>query len=379
MNRDAIPRICPANSTTEVLGSSESFTGPWIDVQHLVTVTTSVKADVVGTLYMEFTNDSTQSSADSTLTYDVAANINDVHTLKRTRRYYRTRYLNGSSAQSSFEITTMYETSGILTAPKNLTLGQDADAMAVRGSDSEQEIAEGLRGGYTLEQRFGRNSDIDTGSVPEDVWNGGGVYTGFPVSDVETLDIFSSSADDTSGGDGARTLYIEGLDGSGNFQTEIVTLNGTTPVTTSNTWFRMTRSIVLTSGSSNQAFNAGTITARHTTTTANVFSVMPVGTNRSNIAMYTIPAGKTGYLRQLQVGVSKANTANLTGVLWIRESGSTPQLIRDFSASNTSEHVDTPYGGIRLPALTDIAVRITTVSTNNTNVSARYDIILVDN
>jgi len=378
VNRDAIPRICPANSTTEVLGSAESFTGPWIDVQHLVTVTTAVKADVAGTLYMEFSNDSTQVNADSTLTYDVAANINEVHTLKRTRRYYRTRYLNGSSAQSSFEITTMYETSGFLTAPKNLSLNQDADALATRGTNFEQEIAEGSRGGYKIIQKFGRNSDIDTGTVPEDVWNGGGVYTGFPVSTVETLDVFSSSANDAAAGSGARTVRLFGLDANGDEQTEDVTLDGTNPVTTSNTWFRMNRAICLTSGSSNQAFNAGEITARHTTTTANVFMVMPASTNQTTIAAYTIPAGKTGYFKRLQVDVSRANTANINGAIWVRESGSTPRLIRQYSGSNAVEHNDDPYGGLKLPALTDIAVKVTSTSANNTDVSARFDIILVD-
>lgn len=50
---------------------------------------------------------------------------------------------------------------------------------------------------YRIGTKFGRNPDIDTGSGPEDVWNGGGVYTGFNATANENLECFSSSASDS--------------------------------------------------------------------------------------------------------------------------------------------------------------------------------------
>lgn len=373
---DSIPRICPANSTTTPLGGGESFTGPWIDLQHLTTVTTACKADVDGTLYMEFTNDPSQGTADSSLSYEVTANINEVHTLKRTRRYYRTKYTNNGTAQTSFEITTMYENGAILTAPKNLILGQDADAIATRGTDFEIEVAENRRGGYQIIRKFGRNPDVDSGTVPEDIWNGGGIYTGFPLTDVETVEIFSSSVNDTAAGTGARTLYFSGLDGDGNFQEETVTLNGTTPVTTTSTWFRVNTAQVLTSGGNNQNFNVGTITIRHSTTTANVFVSLPIGRNRSTIACYTIPAGFTGYLKEYNVEINRSASAIIDGDIWTRLSGASPQLYRPFSVSQSDTFTETPYGTIPFPALTDIAMRVISCSANNIIVTAEMHIIL---
>lgn len=378
MHTDYLPRICPVNSTTTPLASGATFTGPWIDVQHFTTITTATLADVAGTLYMEFANTGNQANADSSLRYDIAGNTNEVHALKRTRRYFRVRYVNNGTDQTTFEISTHYGTGGILSAPKNIVLGQDADAIATRDTSFEQEIAQGLREGFTLVQKFGRNIDVDSGSVPEDVWEGGGTYTGFPLTDTETVDVFSSSANDTAAGSGARTVLIEGLDASGAVQTEVITLNGTTAVTSSNTYFRVNRVQVETSGNSNQAFNAGTITVRHTTTTANVFAVVPVGTNRSQIGCYTIPVGKTGYLKRLDVEVSRAITANVKGAIWVRRTGESPQLQRIFSLSQDDSFQKDPYGGLKYESLTDIAVRITASSANNVEVTTNFDVVLVD-
>lgn len=61
------------------------------------------------------------------------------------------------------------------------------------------DVARGKYQGYSIDVKFGRNNDIDTGggSNQESVWNGGGVYTGFPnVSD--NVEIRSDSTGDTT-------------------------------------------------------------------------------------------------------------------------------------------------------------------------------------
>lgn len=73
---------------------------------------------------------------------------------------------------------------------------------------------------YTTETKFGRNPDVDTGTTPEDLWAGGGVYTGFNATANEDLDISSDDVDDqgqqissgTATGGSATTLVDSGAD-----------------------------------------------------------------------------------------------------------------------------------------------------------------------
>lgn len=374
------PYVSVKNTTYTALSGAGTFTGTWEDVSKYVSVVVSCKADVGGTLYLEFTDNKNDSTADSTLTYTVDANINEVHKLTITAQWYRVRYVNGSSAQSSFKIQSLVGNHSMLTAPLNLSLGQDADAIPVRSIASEIDIAEGKRAGYSIINKFGRNTDVDTGTLPEDVNNGQDAYAGFPLGDDETITITSTSAEDTNTtGAGAWTMRIFGLDSNGDLQQEDVNLNGITGVTTSNTFTRVFRAIVLTSASSNTAFNVGAITLKHTTTTANIFAIMAANTNQTENTAYTIPNGCTGYLRYFNLDVNKANTAVVDGNVWVRESGKSPRLIRPFSASNTEGHQEQIYGGIPLPSLTDLTVRIVSSSASNVGVTSNLDILLVKN
>ncbi len=67
---------------------------------------------------------------------------------------------------------------------------------AILTSDFGTEVARNLYSGYSIDTKFGRNPDVDTGSTPEDMWNGGSDYTGFNATSAETLEVFSADADD---------------------------------------------------------------------------------------------------------------------------------------------------------------------------------------
>ena len=82
----------------------------------------------------------------------------------------------------------------------------------------------------------------------EDIWNAGGVLE--YLSSAETMDIVSSSANDTAAGTGARTIEVAGVDNDCNPVYEIVTMNGGTEVTTVNAFYRVNRMRVMTTGRS---------------------------------------------------------------------------------------------------------------------------------
>lgn len=155
-------------------------------------------------------------------------------------------------------------------------------------------IASGEITGLTSVQKFGMNTDIDAG-VPEDVWDGGGLYS-WPTSASQMEVLSASGLDDSPAGTGARTVNIQGLDASYAQVNETVTLSGVTPVGTANTYIRVFRMKVLSAGSLEQ--NAGILTCRPLgggTTVAQINA----GQNQTNMALYTVPAGKTGFISKI--------------------------------------------------------------------------------
>lgn len=199
----------------------------------------------------------------------------------------------------------------------------------------------------------------------------GETYTG-PWEDVST------DANDTAAGSGARTVQIFGLDENFQQASEIITLSGLTPAVSTGLFSRVHSANVQSSGSSNAAYNAGTLTVSHSTTTANVFLTILPGRNQSNAAVFTIPSEKRGIVTRIAVEVDRANTSSVDGVLWTREFGKSPRLRRPFTASNTSSWQEKPYGGLTLPAQTDLSLRVTSCTANNTIVYGQFDIVLID-
>lgn len=224
---------------------------------------------------------------------------------------------------------------------------------------------------------FGSNTLINTTTIPEDIWRTGGTYTGFPTGSPETIQVFSDNTNDTSAGTGARTIRIEGLrsNTSTEYETEDITLNGVTAVTSTNTWYRINRSWVLTAG--NTGWNVGTITIRHSTTTANVFGTIQPTSNQSAMAVFTIPFGRTGFLNKYSVSFVRTSGAAGSGRIGIRvrENGGVFR-IRDLFEISTSAPLSSDLQGepIELPALTDIKITVESVSDNNSAVSGSFNI-----
>jgi hypothetical protein len=63
-------------------------------------------------------------------------------------------------------------------------------------SEYGTEVAQGKFSNVRINTVFGRNSEIDTGTTPEDVWNGGGLYTGFNCITAQRLSFASSNVAD---------------------------------------------------------------------------------------------------------------------------------------------------------------------------------------
>lgn len=253
----------------------------------------------------------------------------------------------------------------------NLQFAENTSATTVRSITEERLIAEGLYNGRSIVSKFGRDPDVDTASVPEDVWNGSGIYAGFPTGAAEELQVFSSNAGDTGT---LVVTYLASFTATA-WQSFSVQLNGTTPVNTGVTAVRVHTARYDTGD--DITFNLGNITVRHRTTTANVFLFMPIGRSQSNNAAYTIPFGSRGYIKRFFVRENSNQAGYVEGAIWLRGFGESPRLRRPFAAASQSPFEESIYGGLELSALTDIHVRILSASVNNMAVVAGYDIIVV--
>jgi hypothetical protein len=148
--------------------------------------------------------------------------------------------------------------------------------------------------GHTPIIVFGYNTDID--QTEESVWPDGGTVPHPTVASI--LKISSTSANDAAAGTGARTVFIEGLNGSYNVVSETVTLNGQTEVNTTNSYLYVNQFYVATVGTGES--NAGTINAGTGTVTSGVpavlYDLIAVGFNQRTTGHYCVPAGYTGYM-----------------------------------------------------------------------------------
>lgn len=359
------------NSSSTPLNAGATFTGTSEDVQYHGSVAVAVKTDQAGALYVEFSPDGT--NWDSSLAFAVAASTNEVHRLTVTRRYYRVRFTNTSASnQTYFRLQSLYGEQPALSSPLNSVIQTDADAIVTRTVDPDVAIASGLFQNYSVVTKFGKNSDVDTGAVPEDVWDGGGTYTGFPTGAPENLVVVSTSASDT----GTLTFTYLATATSTAYAQASVTLNGTTPVNTGVSVYRV-HTARYSSGAAT-TFNVGAISGYHATTTANIFFVMQAGRSQSNTTAYTVPTGATAYIKRVFCRVIGATTGQIDGSLWIRMPSQGPRLRRPFSASSSDGFEERPYGGLEVSAGCDIIMRVTYASSNNLEVAGGYDLVLIN-
>lgn len=368
------------NSTTQSLGAGEEYTGVWELVPYS-DVLTRVLADADATQYYEFSFDGV--NVDSRFPpngFEIKANVGEFHRAVKGGAYFRTRIINGDVPMSSLRVSTNYGNFGDGSLPLNATISSDADATVTRSVNSEVDLALGRIGGMTALTKFGRNPGIGSGES-QDIWNGGDLYTGQPVSFTpETVTVTSASANDTAVGTGARTIRITGLRSSTSeeYETEDITLNGTSDAISVNSWWRINRAFVLTAGSGGE--NDGEITIKSTSTTANVFVNMAEGFNQSTISAYTVPYGKTLLLKRIRVSMTRTNgsAGSATVSMRVREVGGVYRAINVYEIQDGGGANYKYFAGATYPAGSDIKFRADDVSDNNTVVEAAFEFILID-
>jgi len=262
----------------------------------------------------------------------------------------------------------------------------DDGRINVSNTDPALEIAEGDLTGHYPVNKFGKSENIDNG-IPTDIWDAAAqpIWLAPTAARIHAI-VSTSDVDGKTGAPtaaGARTVQVYGLVDWDTAETsEVVTLDGTTPVNTANSYVIIHRMKVLTSGASGP--NVGTISAT-AAVDATITAYIQIGVGQTLMAIYGIPSTQKAYMTGFYCSLERASPvgADIEGtVLYSMDVENTPTIFlvkhvwtQTVGGADMGHHWN-PYkqfpgpGIIKLQGSSDA---------NNTIADAGFDLILVDN
>ena len=183
--------------------------------------------------------------------------------------------------------------------------------------------------------------------------------------------VSSSSASDT-----AVTLTVKGLDSNWNSISETVRLNGTSTVSTTNTFIRV-ESVINTS-------NTATIGAVAVKQNGSyVTNFLPAAQPRGLRAVYSVPAANTAYLTKFDATIAGTSSGNITVLVYAKDNtlnngtGGQWVIYHVCRIASGSHDYEFPVP-LKFTEKTDIKF-VVNCATASVGIACNYDIILVQN
>jgi hypothetical protein len=183
---------------------------------------------------------------------------------------------------------------------------------------------------------------------------------------------------------GASIVHMWGLDSDMVERQEFVILNGVSNVATSRAYWRIYR-IHIDGAASRITNNVGNISAT-AVTDGTVTAQINATNGQTLMAIYTIPAGKTGFMTNFSAGINKTAVGALANMS-LRQSkfaapdgaGCVTEHYFSLSTDGSSkiQHFFSPYKVFE--ERTDIWIRCESVTANDTDITAAFDLIIKDN
>ena len=237
-----------------------------------------------------------------------------------------------------------------------LSMGQ-VDGL-VTAKDRHDEIAAGDVPGAKAIFAPGYNEDV--GNTLEDITPSGLVV--IPVPPAATLmEVVSSAVGDAPGGAGTTAVAIHGLSDAFVEQSEILELDGQTPVPTVLAYRRI-NALHSAANTGAGVTAAGNIDIRNIGTPAIIYSRIATGGNMSLQAHYTVPAGKVGFISGWSAGAVAAQSIVARAILratcnWgDRSLMSGIFLFQDIMAHSAGTSQRQFKHARRIPAMADVKV-----------------------
>ena len=217
-------------------------------------------------------------------------------------------------------------------------------------------VAEGHIANHEVWSKSGVNLALSASE--EDMWSVGDTYV-YPAA-AQQMEVVSSSTDDAAAGTGARTVTIRYLTAAFAEKSETVTLDGTTPVATTNTdIYRIQSFRIATAGTGGAA--AGNIDIRNLADTP-IYSRIAIGEARAKDIVYTVPANKVLYITEATFSVGASTSGRSTHFITKAKYDNASGVALDFFMDYTDVFVQDSQIQIffqaptRFPAGTDIKV-----------------------
>lgn len=243
------------------------------------------------------------------------------------------------------------------------------------------DIARGYVSNHTYVKKFGLAENIDTADGYVDIWDGCNVaaasktYTFSTAADIDSLS--SSDNGDT------QDVTVVGLDTNWDEVTQTITLTGQTRAALTTSLIRVYR--MYNAGTTDFAgnvfcFKNVALTDGVPNTAANIRAIVQGANNQTLMAIYTIPAGYTGYLVRGWANQAINKTAANTIKFMAREFGGVFRVQRTQGLNSVgSSLVETdeklPFV---IPEKTDLKVMANTTA-NDMALGAGFDIVLEKN
>ena len=253
----------------------------------------------------------------------------------------------------------------------NVNIDNQATDVTIADSNYEMNIARGLVDSQYNEMKNGYAPSMSTGLAT--VW---GLNTTYPWSawGVGGSRLFVASS---NAGDVGQTITIEGLDTSFAKISETVTLNGTTAVQTTATFFRINRMYTVTGNAP-----AGNVSARVTSSSGTQVGYILAGFGRAKGGFFTVPAGYTAYILYGDCSSYKNGSGNVSGQVDMftrTNAGGTRPFLNQFTAVVANGQYRNEFiVPLAIPEKTDIDVQFNPEG-NATTVSVNWEMILIPN
>lgn len=182
-----------------------------------------------------------------------------------------------------------------------------------KNEDFNLEVARGLVPGHSTVNIYGYQPSVAQTFIP--LWENATAYA-YPVAAAKMN--LAGTAGDTA------SIQINGLDANYGMISEVLVLNGATPVPTIKSYLRINSMLVTVGSATNPS---GVVTLKDLTNTT-IYAQINTGVGRTQAAIYTVPAGYTFYLSRVDGNTSlngsnyctyRNRSASTTGVVTLTQ------------------------------------------------------------